>query len=180
MSQAIHDLRREHDAILLALEILAEINQRLAADQLVELSDLQDFVAFLKEFADKLHHGKEEGLLFPALVEAGVAMEGGPVGELLWEHVHGRHSIAAMEAALQPDFDATAFAAAAQGYADLLSAHIEKENGVLFPLAERVLPKDRRQALFAAFEAYDDKVIGAARLKQLYALLGTWKARYLA
>jgi len=179
MSQAIDDLRHEHEAILFALKILAAINRRLTDGQAVDLADLRDFIGFLREFADKCHHGKEEGLLFPALIEAGVANEGGPVGVMLAEHVEGRKWIAAMEAALQPVFHAAEFVAAAQGYTQLLSAHIEKENQVLFPLAERLLPEARLQALFEAFEAHEAQVIGAGRHEQLHGLLKHWQAKYL-
>jgi hemerythrin-like domain-containing protein len=37
-------------------------------------------MGFLKEFADKRHHGKEEGILFPALVEADIPEKGGHIG----------------------------------------------------------------------------------------------------
>jgi len=52
----------------------------------VDTKDMHDFIGFLKEFADKCHHGKEEGLLFPALIQAGLPEKGGPIGVMLADH----------------------------------------------------------------------------------------------
>lgn len=180
MSQAIEDLMHEHEAILFALKILDAMGRRLSADEAVDAADLQGFIGFLQEFADKCHHGKEEGMLFPALVAAGVAQKDGPVGVMLHEPTLGRQWIHDMDASLRPMVDATAFVRAARGYADLLRAHIQKENEVLFPMAERLLNPAQLDALFKAFEAHEEQVIGAGRHEQLHGLLKAWKAKYLA
>lgn len=178
MSRAIDDLLHEHEAIGHALRILAVINQKLATNSSVDAGDLTAFVGFFKEFADKCHHGKEEGLLFPAVGEA-AAQEAGPVlEELLAEHAQGRRWMASMSAAIEPHVNAGEFIQAAQGYAQLLQAHIAKENEVLFPLAQRVLPADRLEALYEGFEAHEAEVIGAGRHEQLHALLKSLKAKY--
>lgn len=51
--------------------------------------DLRGFIGFLKEFADRCHHGREEGILFPALVNAGIPEQSGPIGVMLAEYVEG-------------------------------------------------------------------------------------------
>ena len=53
---------------------------------------------FLKVFVDKCHHAKEEELLFPASVVAGVP-KAGPIAVMLHEHDTGRNYIKAMNAA---------------------------------------------------------------------------------
>ena len=63
------------------------------------------FIGFLKEFADKCHHGKEEGLLFPAMVAAGIPDKGGPIGVMLAEHTQGRQFIRDMEESLSTVVD---------------------------------------------------------------------------
>jgi hemerythrin-like domain-containing protein len=139
--------------------------------------DLQGFLGFLKEFADTCHHGKEEGILFPALVKAGVPQQGGPIGQMLAEHAEGRKLIKAMEAAASP-VDARAFAAAAGGYAGLLRSHIDKENRVLFPTADRVLLEPELDGIFERFEQHEETVIGHGRHEELHALLKDLKRRY--
>lgn len=178
MSRAIDDLRHEHDAIQFALKILANMTGKLEAGRPVAKDDLTAFIGFLKEFADTCHHGKEEGLLFPALAEAGQAAAGAPVAALLEDHVAGRRWIAEMAAALDPTLDPTAFARAAQGYTHLLHAHITTENEVLFPLAESVLSPERLQSLFEGFEDHEARVMGPGRHEALHSLLKSLKDKY--
>ena len=179
MSQAIDDLMHEHEAILFALKILGAFEQRLHAGVATEREDIAAFLGFLKEFADKCHHGKEEGILFPAMVAAGVPEQNGPVGALLDEHAQGREWIRTMEASLQPALDAAAFTRAAAAYSALLQAHIRKENEMLFPMAEKLLSPEQLDALFEAFEAHEENVIGAGRHEELHAMLKDLKAKYL-
>jgi hemerythrin-like domain-containing protein len=178
MSRAIEDLLQDHAAILSALNLLAQINRKLATAGPVDPGDLSAFVGFLKEFADTCHHGKEEGLLFPAMAEAGVPQAGGPLGVMLYEHEQGRRWIAAMSAAIEPQLDATAFIRAAEGYTELLQAHIGKENQVLFPIAERVLSPERLESLYQAFEDHESKVIGQGRHQELHELLESLNKKY--
>jgi hemerythrin-like domain-containing protein len=178
MSRAIEDLLHEHEAISFALKILASINQKLETASPVDSADLSAFIGFLKEFVDKCHHGKEEGLLFPALAAAGVQEAGGPLGVLLKDHEEGRRWIADMSAAIEPVLNADAFIRASRGYTELLRAHIGKENDVLFPMAERVLSPERLEALYDAFEEHEAKVIGQGRHEELHSLLKSLKSKY--
>ena len=72
MSKAIEDLEHDHKAILSALQILERIAGDIERGATPTRGELAKFIDFLKEFADKCHHGKEEGMLFPALIEAGM------------------------------------------------------------------------------------------------------------
>ncbi len=188
MSRATDDLRHEHDAILAALGILQNMDQQLNAGQTTasaataELSaDIQAFIGFLKEFADKCHHGKEEGILFPTMTAAGSPGHGGQgasVGDLLKEHEQGRERIKQMEASLQPKLDAARFSSAARGYAEVLRSHIQKENEILFPLADKTLSPEKLDELFEAFEAHEENVIGAGRHEELHGMLKGLREKY--
>lgn len=180
MSRAIEDLLHEHEAILFALKILASISRKLEGPIQVDPADLTAFVGFLKEFADKCHHGKEEGLLFPALAAADVQEAGEALAGLLREHEEGRKWIAEMSAAIDPVLNPAAFIHAAQGYTELLRSHIEKENNELFPMAERVLSPERLESLYEAFEEHESKVIGQGRHEELHALLKSLRSKYAA
>jgi hemerythrin-like domain-containing protein len=180
MSRAIDDLKHEHDVILIGLRILDGMCQRIQSGEPIERGDMKAFLGFLGEFADKCHHGKEEDHLFPAMVNAGVKRDGGPIGAMLQEHAQGREWISKMTQSLDPALDPAEFVSAARGYADLLRAHIQKENDVLFPTAERILTSERLQALYRAFEEHEEKVIGGGRHEQLHGLLKEMKAKYAA
>ncbi len=178
MSKAIDDLKHEHEAILSALQILETIGARMASGKTVDKRDIHGFIGFLKEFADKCHHGKEEGILFPALTKAGIPEKGGPVGVMLQEHAQGRKLIKDMEDAMAKTTDPSKFTGASREYSALLRAHIQKENNVLFPTAERALTPSQLDGLYDAFEEHEEKVIGQGRHEELHAMLTDLKKRY--
>jgi len=179
MSKAIDELKHDHDAILSSLSILDAMVGRLGKANAPSAEDLRSYLGFLKEFADKCHHGKEEGILFPALTEAGMPAGGGPVSVMLSEHADGRALIKEMEGALSGTVNARAFGNAARRYADLLRAHISKENNVLFPAAERMLASPELEEIHGKFQQHEETVIGHGRHEQLHALLKELKQKYL-
>lgn len=178
MSQIISDLTHEHDAILSALRTLERMAERSQRNELAP-GDLAEFLGFLREFVDQCHHGKEEGLLFPAMAKAGLAEHGGFIDELLAEHAQGRALVQAMAQAGTPTINAAELTAAATAYAEHLRAHIAKENDVLFPMAERLLDDPILAALQQGFAEHEEQVIGGGRHEQLHALLHQLKAKYL-
>jgi hemerythrin-like domain-containing protein len=100
------------------------------------------------------------------------------VERLLPEHAQGRHWLARMRHALKEPFRPEAFHDAARSYAALLLAHIEQENTMLFPMAERLLSDDQLGDLSRAFELFEVKVMGPERHEALHALLHRMQLRY--
>ena len=178
MSKAIADLMNEHEAILSAIQILERMTAAMEKSASVDTKDVHDFIGFLKEFADKCHHGKEEGLLFPALVRAGIPEQGGPISVMLAEHAQGRQLVRDMEASLSPNVDLMKLTQAATGYATLLRNHIQKENKFLFPTAERVLTGAQLDELYEGFEKHEEEVIGQGRHEELHAVLKSLQEKY--
>ncbi len=150
MTSPTDALRDEHRLILRALALLASAADRLAGGRALPEGWWDRLIGWLRAFADLNHHAKEERYLFPALAKAGVPSEGGPVAVMLAEHVEGRGFIRAMEAG-----SASSRAETARRYVQLLRDHIEKENGVLFPLTEAVLEERAQQALAREFETVE-------------------------
>ena len=143
-------LRDEHRIILRALDMLEMAAAQLARGRPLPDGWWPEIVAWLRSFADKNHHAKEESSLFPAMVKAGVPSEGGPIAVMLEEHERGRALVRAMEAG-----EAAVRAAKAREYITLLREHIDKENGVLFPMADAVLDDRAQGALAREFEAVE-------------------------
>jgi hemerythrin-like domain-containing protein len=175
MSKAIDDLKHEHEAILAALQVL---NSMIDSGEQVPADELNGFIGFLKEFADKCHHSKEEDILFPALTRAGLPLEGGPVGVMLGEHVQGREYIQAMENAAEGSPDYAGFAKSARQYAELLRQHIQKENNVLFVMAEKLLSAEQLDEIYEAFEQHEERNIGHGRHEELHKMLEGYRDRY--
>lgn len=172
MRYASAELVQEHEGIVAGLDVLEEMARRLKDGGWVKKEDAADLVTFFVEFADKCHHGKEEGLLFPAMAEAGIPNENGPIGVMLKEHVEGRAAIARMRGALAGSgLDAAEFVAGAEAYLALLRVHIRKENMILFPLGDRTLAPETQEALLDAFARHEEQVMGPGVHERFHAML---------
>lgn len=176
---ATDDLRAEHKGILRMLAVMRSLAARWEDGQAPDPAQLGSILEFLRVFADACHHGKEEDVLFPALQQAGLPREGGPIGVMLHEHTLGRGHIRDMAAALAAA-DWRAFMAAALAYVELLTQHIAKENQVLFVMAERLLGEQALADMREAFERIEAERIGPGRHEAFHALLDALEAQHAA
>jgi hemerythrin-like domain-containing protein len=166
MQALCESLVSEHDVILRVLDALEKEATHLESGGEIRRDFFLEAIAFVREFADGVHHRKEEGILFPRMAAAGIPNEGGPIGVMLREHDQGRAHIRALNDALPEAATGSASARRtlmdeARKYAGLLRAHIMKENVILFPMADRLFDQAQRAAIEAAFteaEASDAEV----------------------
>lgn len=100
-------------------------------------ADLESYLSFFRDFVRGAHHRREEGVLFPALVEhAEVPGDRGPLAVLGREHERLDELLAAVEQA-----DATARPATVTALVHHVWEHVDKENSVLLPNARRRLER---------------------------------------
>jgi hemerythrin-like domain-containing protein len=156
MASVIDGLKREHRAIECVLRALGQIKDRLARGESIDPALLDRCIDFIRRFADGVHHQKEENILFPAMTAAGVPKDMGPIACMLAEHGQGREFVARMAAAVEGIRSgrpgaAEQFGGAAAGYAQLLASHIQKEDNVLFLIAERVVGDENLDGLAPEF-----------------------------
>ncbi len=158
---AIETLMREHriiEKVITALVAFAGETQRGAP---TDREELARFVGFIRRFADQLHHGKEEDILFRTMGEHGFPTEGGPIAVMLAEHDRGRAYVEALAGPIEGSGPWTAeerdlIANAAAGYASLLRSHIHKEDAILYPMAEQHLPSEALDDVSEACADFDD------------------------
>ncbi|HPS58732.1 MAG TPA: hemerythrin domain-containing protein [Spirochaetota bacterium] len=180
MELASKDLIHEHEAILFALKVLEEICNRIESGKEVPVQDITDLIDFIKLFADKCHHGKEENFLFPAMEEAGIQKQNGPIGVMLMEHTSGREFIKNMQTAVSGSaMNKPEFVKSARGYISLLRSHIEKENNVLFPIGDVKISPSKQKELLEQFEKFEDEVIGKGKHEELHKQLHEFNLKYL-
>jgi hemerythrin-like domain-containing protein len=165
MMSPTETLRHEHEVILLVLGGIERATVDLGAALRAEPEWLDTIVDFVRNFADRCHHAKEEKHLFPRMEERGVPRNGGPIGVMLQEHERGRAFIRAVADATSgaKAGDARALATASRNllyYVGLLRAHIGKENSVLFPMADQVLTEDDQRELAEAFDRVEAEELG--------------------
>ncbi|MGE5582192.1 MAG: hemerythrin domain-containing protein [Bacillota bacterium] len=180
----INELKDEHQAVKLTLRILGEISTRLIEGKKTEPAHLDELIEFLTTFVDKCHHGKEEELLFPALEKAGVPREGGPIGVMLHEHELGRVYIKGLRqgaADLKTGNDKAVAMVTEniKNYSDLLTQHIEKEDNILYPIAEQRFSSEQNSKLLEGFAGIEEERIGVGKHEEFHRMLHRLQKVYL-
>jgi hemerythrin-like domain-containing protein len=179
------DLIHEHKAIGIMLGVMTAIAGNVTKGKEFDVLEIDKVVDFLRTFADKCHHGKEENVLFPALIAAGMPKENGPVGVMLHEHDLGRGYIKEISdgansyksgnmAAIQT------MSGAMLKYVTLLQNHIQKENNILFPMADRILSPAKQNEISQQFEKIEEEIVGHGVHEQYHELLTQLKSNYLS
>jgi hemerythrin-like domain-containing protein len=181
--KATQQLRDEHEGVKIMLDVLDQVCQQLEETGSLNKEHFEGILEFLKVFVDKCHHGKEEALLFPALVAVGVP-EDGPIAVMLHEHEMGRNYIKALSAAFAnyttgDKFSSKDIIQNIQDYISLLRDHIKKENNILFVMADNSLSEKRQDELFEGFERIEEERIGLGKHEEFHGLLKNLSGIYL-
>lgn len=156
-------LSDEHRVIERVLDALLRLTT-VPVDQ--SLEKWRKALEFCRYFVDACHHFKEEKVLFPALEEHGIPREGGPIGMMLAEHEEGRAHVRAMTDAVEQVAKGNGATIAilldhTRAYVSLLQEHIQKEDDILFRMADEVIPADEQSQLLRRFEEHEADKIGA-------------------
>jgi len=131
-------LKEEHQDILRHLGKMKDV---FSSPNWQNVKTWQYFISFLKIYADKFHHIKEEDIYFPWMQEKNPELEHGPLKCMLHEHKQTRALISQADYELEkiakgdlskwPIFKDTM-----ELYIRTLEEHIHKEDNVLYRFAE--------------------------------------------
>ena len=176
-------LRAQHRNILKVADILEEILSREPEPGVFDYPNIEKCIAFIRLYADALHHGKEEDLLFPELETRGMSRTSGPIAVMLHEHQQGRALVKAMADALPLARDGnpgaqSRLANAGRGYIDLIRAHILKEDNVLFNVADQMVDPPACRSLCQAYEGVCQRRFEGCTVAELEDILGGLRERY--
>ncbi len=152
----------EHKLILRMIALVEKNTQLLEQGKFRDWQFYLDAVDFIRNYADRFHHAKEEDVLFVELIRNGMPEKQSPIEAMHMEHDQGRAHVRAIEEAAQKSLagevgQTAVIAENAKGYAALLRGHIDKENDILYPLAERILPQEVRDRMLAAYARAEAK-----------------------
>ncbi len=147
----------EHRVIERVLGAMENAAQKLDEGAAVRPGFFLEAAEFIRGFADGRHHHKEEGVLFTVMAGCGVPVKGGPIGVMLDDHEQARTYTQAMSDAAGrleagDDSASAAVVRSAQSYCALLREHIAKEDNILFPMADNVIPAEQQAKLERQFE----------------------------
>lgn len=166
MSLTIQVLREEHDQLLQFVNGLRRQCIRLMEDNEFDSAAFEAAVDFIKNFADKRHHQKEEDILFKAMLEQlGKIAENLIKYGMFVEHNMARLYVMELEKAVNAyKKEPTAenkldIIGNAMSYCYLLERHALKENEVVYPYAEKNLSKEVMDSLDVLTETYEKKFI---------------------
>ena len=132
-------LSKEHENILKVVDAL-ELEITRLKNKNIDTTFFTKVIDFIRNYADKFHHAKEEDILFKEFNKC--AEEGcvhcNPVEQMLLEHEEGRKSVKMMESGMN-ERDRNKLIEGARNYIQLIREHIYKEDNILYPMAIDVI-----------------------------------------
>jgi len=155
-------LSDEHKNILAVIEAIESECNKLNKNKAIDMSFFHNTIEFIREYADKFHHAKEEDLLFKEFNKCSENAHCNPVEQMLYEHDIGRKFVKGMEIALKNENKAD-LVKNALGYAQLLKEHIYKEDNILYPMIEEVLPAGIKSQMQKKFDIINKKKAGVQK-----------------
>ena len=144
-------LRQDHKVILRCLVVLQAMAERENGER-IDQNDATTLLNFLREFADEHHHLKEESVLFPEVMRTSEA-QGGPLRQLLFEHSQERSLVGGLDDARHTG-KSSDFAFFANRLADRVRSHIQKEDGILFPILDVLISSQSDEKVTSEFEKF--------------------------
>lgn len=155
----------EHQLILRMITLVERNTELMEQGKFRNWQFFLDAIDFIRNYADRFHHAKEEDVLFIELVKNGMPEKQSPIEAMQMEHEQGRAFVRGLEEAAQKALagepgQIPIIAENAKGYAELLRGHIDKEDTILYPLAERVLPEEVREQMLTAYDHAEEQTPG--------------------
>ena len=154
-------LRRDHDLIEKVIKSMETTIQLLNSGKKIPESILLQVIDFTKNFTDVCHHSKEENSLFPALEQAGLPRNMGPIAMMLMDHERSREIGKRMEASTKEYLETGSsekLISDMNDYVQHITEHLWKENNRLFMMAEARLQYVSEKVNKELYEIEDKKL----------------------
>jgi hemerythrin-like domain-containing protein len=163
--QARGPLMIEHRLIERMLAIMRQTLSQIKASNAVDPLFIDTAVDFIRTYADRTHHGKEEDILFRDLETRNLSEADRRImNELVEEHVFARQTTKELVEAntRYRNGNGSALGVIAGKLETLVNfypRHIDKEDKVFFPAARAYFTEEEDQAMLAEFWEFDRKMI---------------------
>ena len=163
--QARGPLMIEHRLIERMIAVIMKALTAIESTQEVDPVFVDTAVDFIRTYADRTHHGKEEDILFRDLEKRALSAEDRRLmKELIEEHVFGRQTTRVLvEAnARYRTGDRSALpviVAKLRTITEFYPKHIQKEDKVFFPAYMAYMTQEEDQEMLAEFGEFDRRMI---------------------
>ncbi|MFA5183441.1 MAG: hemerythrin domain-containing protein [Syntrophales bacterium] len=159
-------LKHEHQVILTVMEAAEQTIRAIIPSGRITSDNVEKIIDFCQVFIESCHNAKEEEYLLPKIRERGEVGNVGQIKTIFEEHAEGRRLMQLVAKSL-PQAKACAFPSFVanvtsnlKAYVQLLRTHIDKENSVLFPLADRLFTAEDQKAILKSFDKHEAEEVG--------------------
>lgn len=167
-------LSNEHQNILKVVKAVVKECDVFESENNLDKAFFTKAIGFIKNYADKFHHAKEEDILFVELCKDTVQMHCNPIPQMLFEHDLGRKFVKNMEDGLEGN-ESKKVMENARGYAQMIQEHIFKEDNILYPMADEALSAEIQQSMLDRFKQAEAKF--GAEIKQCLSVVEEFEKR---
>ncbi len=150
-SRPVQLLVDEHNLIKRLLALIPVIIEKLKKSGL-DQNLILDCIDFIRNYADKYHHAKEEDIMFKYVDENAEIIQ-----VMYTDHNTGRNHVRAIHKALA-EKDLESVISHLLQYRDLLAEHIKKEDEVLYPWIERQMTAAQVEEMLKSFIAEEGRL----------------------
>jgi hemerythrin-like domain-containing protein len=150
-------LSDEHQNILKVVDLLEKECDSLKQKE-IDKDFFEKVIDFIRNYADKFHHAKEENILFKEFCKSAEngELHCNPVDQMLIEHDIGREFVKGMEISLSKN-NKEELGRNARGYIGLIREHIFKEDNILYPMADESLNKSVQDSMEKEFKKIEEQ-----------------------
>ena len=161
-------LQEETQSIERMLNVLDRMCRRMERGENIDPKHLRKTLNFFKIFVDQCHNSKEENLLFPRLVQAGMTEQECGLEIMTKENALCRNIMLKMDAAIkryqEGDPDASSeIASLARDYLELETKRLELETTRVIPMAKKYLSDDIQLKIADEFTLMEDLKFGVGK-----------------
>jgi hemerythrin-like domain-containing protein len=161
-SPPMKKLVEEHQWILRLLSLIPALIEHCDLREEADQQRMRDAVDFIRSYADKYHHAKEEDILFKYFDESLDIIQ-----VMFEDHKTARAHVLAVHDAIEAQ-DKASMASHLTAYGELLKDHIKREDEILYPWLDKQLSMHQVGQMFAQFAEVDDQFQAKAQACQQF------------
>jgi len=177
------NLIKEHEEINELLDIMSKIALKIKSKDVFYPNDVEEIIDYLIIIIENSHHGKEDDVFYPELISSGIPKETAPLSIINYEHTLANRylkdiSSCVVNCKIGNDFSGELLADSLTNYVVVIKNHIQREEEIIFPIANEVLSSEKQNEISQRFEDIEQKNISLSFFDRFNKLLKKLKVKY--